>query len=121
DVLRKKKARVVLHQAPRLKREIPDKITKPEKATLFCKVRDKQLNRIIYQSSFDITFLPKDFIVWNIKDSKGEHKYRLSEFLGAWVFATDNEELLDKIRSEAAKYHPMGVLVGAGTDNREGL
>lgn len=119
DGLRKRKARVVLHQAPRLKRGIPDKITKPEKATLFCRVRDKQLDRIIYQSSFDINFLPKDFIVWNIKDSKGEHKYRLSEFLGAWVFATDNEELLDKIRSEAAKYHPMGVLVGASTDNRE--
>lgn len=109
----KRKARAHVDQVPRMKREILSSLTQKEDATVLCRVRDRSTNLIVHQESHTVTLLPKDFIVWAIKDARGALTHRLHDFIAAWITPTDKDGLLDRVRSEAANYHPHRMLAGS--------
>lgn len=110
----KKSARIVFNQCPRLKRGVLEKVVKPIDATLTYKIYRKKLGkRTLYeQNTTTVKLLPKNQMIWVMEDLKSGSKYDLSKMLGAWISPTDSKGSLDKIRGNARKYHPKGVLIG---------
>ncbi len=107
-----KSSRDVINQTPRLKMSILSKIANASTATLYYKILDKNSRKILDQGTKDVKLLPKDMIIWEIKDLKSLTYYDLSKMLGAWVTPTDSNGVFDKIRGKAKEYHPQKILVG---------
>lgn len=109
-----KSARILQTQCPKLKRGILDKVVRATEAMLTYKIikRNNGKRVILERGSRTIKLLPEDVMIWSIKDPKGSTYYDLAKMLGAWVTATDEKRMLDKIRGGAKEFHPDKILVG---------
>lgn len=107
-------ARIIQTQCPKLKRGILGKVVKATEATLTYKIikRNNGKRVLLERGSRTIKLLPEDVMIWSIKDPKGSTYYDLAKMLCAWVTATDEKRMLDKIRGNAKEFHPDKVLVG---------
>lgn len=105
--------RKVVTQCPILKFGVLEKIIKETKATLQYKITQKgTTDKILEEKTKIVKLLPQDTIVWNMADQKSSTVYDLSPLICAWISPTDGKGLLDSVRGGAAKYHPMGALIG---------
>lgn len=104
------KSRGVLAQCPRLKKDILENLNTPERATMRCKIIDEDKKEILYEETFNVDFLSKDEMVWELSDVRSNQQYNLRDFICAWITPTDKNGLLDKIRSAAREFHPDKTL-----------
>lgn len=111
----KKPARVVVAHCPRMQFGILERISSGHKATLSAKVYENKTGELIYTQTFEISLLPHDQIIWELRDVRNSQTYNLAEFVVAWVNPTDAQGLLDAARAGAIKYHPDNAL-GHETD-----
>lgn len=113
--------RKILTQCPILKFGILTRLSRETKATLRYKVALKgKSGRVLEQGTKLVELLPHDMIIWNIADQKSGTVYDLSPMIGAWISGADEKGMLDKVRGEATKYHPDGLLTGnQGTESLE--
>lgn len=115
--------RKILTQCPLLKFGVLSRLSRETKATLKYKVMLKgKSGRVLEQGTKIVELLPQDMIIWNMTDQKSNTVYDLSPMIGSWISPTDDKGILDKIRGEAAKYHPDGFLAGnQGTTSLEDI
>lgn len=107
-----KPARVFLSQCPKLKRGVLDTIASATNATIYYKIKDKTKNKNILRDTETITILPRDQIMWSLYDSRSDVKYDLTKMIAAWISPSDPKGKLDKIRGNAKKHHPKGIMLG---------
>lgn len=99
-----KPARERIIQCPRLKRGILNTITGQERAVMSCVVVDEDSKEEIFNESFNLDILPHDQAILDIKDIRNNHRYDLGNFIGAWIYVSDQEGVIDKVRSEAVDF-----------------
>lgn len=102
----KKSARCLIRQCPLMKYGILETIANPQRATLHCKLADGDTGEIIYEKSYNISLLPHDQMIWEIRDVGQSRTHNLTDFICAWVHPADREGLLDGARANSIKYHP---------------
>ena len=114
---------IVKSLIPKLKRGILPKVSLATEATLYYEIykKDKGKRTLIERNTRTIKLLSHDSIIWVIKDPNSPYIYDLSKMLGAWITASDPKGLLDKVRADAASYHPSNFLTGAqkGVDKKD--
>ena len=107
-------SRILKTQCPKLKRGVLGKIANATTATFYYKIAKKLNSKKtkVEEGTRTVRLLPQDMIVWVMKDPKGAAIYDLSKMLGAWITPSDSKGLLDRIRGQAKKFHPEGILEG---------
>jgi hypothetical protein len=101
-----KPARALIKQCPLMKYRILEAIANTERATLHCKLVDSETEKVIYEKNHNISLLPHDQIIWEMRDASQSRIYNLANFICAWVHPTDSAGLLDEARANSIKYHP---------------
>lgn len=106
-----KPARIRVAHCPRLKRGIVNSVVSSEKGVLKCKIiNSSDKDDVIFEHTYDVDILPKDQMVWEVRDEKSGIVYNLRNFICSWIRPVDSDGLLDKVRADAIKYHPDGAL-----------
>jgi hypothetical protein len=113
------KARAQITHCPRLKRGVLQTIVNQEPAVLLCKVINEDTKDTLYEQTFNIDLLPNDQMIWELRDVKSLQKYRLHDFIGAWVQPKDAQGLMDKTRTDAARLHPRQALGTGGANPKD--
>ena len=115
------KARKMITQCPRLKVGMLEKMATPQKATMLCKVTDEDSKKVLFEQTYNIDLLANDEMVWELEDLRSNQKYSLHEFICAWITPTDSAGLMDKVRSEASKFHPDKMLGHVRLDTSDAI
>ncbi len=110
------KARIHVTHCPRLKRGVLEGIINQESAVMRCKVVDENSKDVLFDQTFNIDILPHDQMIWELKDVRNSQKYRLHDFIGAWIYPKDQRGLLDAARAAAARLHPRQALGYMGSN-----
>ncbi len=103
---RGQKARIMVSQCPRLKRGLLEKLTRPERAMMRCKVMDEDTKNTLYEETVNIDLLANDEIIWELRDIRSNVKYGMHEFICSWITPRDNEGLIENVRTQAALKRP---------------
>ncbi len=107
---KEQKARNILAQCPRLKKDVLENLAVPVKATMLCRVIDEDRKEVLFEENFNVDILANDEMVWELQDLRSNQTYNLRDFVCAWITPTDKKGLLDKVRSGARAFHPDNAL-----------
>lgn len=102
------KTRIALFQCPVLKRDVLDGLHAPQRAMMRCKVIDEGTKETLFEETREVNLLANDEILWELKDVRSNAKYKLHDFICAWITPRDSSGSIEQLRTEAAKLRASG-------------